>query len=233
VTGAILLLGGDDASTSSPQDTVDSFVQAMADADCEAIESLVTDRYLEAAPDCDPKALEQTFGDADIETPEITEESDESAVAEMSEAGGTFQMVLVNEDGSWLIDEITAGSSAPISPPDADGSGGADDSEGQALDPELPDAADAQAMVESYVEALQARDCATVTSLSSQMLRSSTSCVSGLLPPAGVDVAFGRPTVVSTTVARVPVTIDGRKSTATLMLTQEDDQWKVSQVDIT
>ena len=52
------------------------------------------------------------------------------------------------------------------------------------------------------------------------------------MPPSGVDVALGDPTLVDTTSAVVPATIDGRATKIVLMLTQEGDGWKVGQVEI-
>jgi hypothetical protein len=232
VAAALLLLGGgDDASTSSPQDTVDSFAQAMDDADCDALESLVTDDF-KASADCDPKSLEENGMSTGLEGLEVTEESADSAVATMTDGGVTYEMHLVNEDGDWLINEFSAGTTAPTSPEGADADQDDSAEEGEVLEPDLPDQADAQAMVETYVDALEARDCPTVTELSSRTLKSSMSCVDGLLPPAGADVVFGKPRMVTTTAAKVSMTLDGEKSSVTLMLTQEDNGWKVTSVDI-
>jgi hypothetical protein len=117
VAAAILLLGGDDeASTATPLDTAEAFAVAWRDGDCDTLESLVTERFREAAPaGCDAEVISGDPGD-----PKITEETDDTATAELEVDETTLELEMVYEDGSWLIDRIGAGVSAPAEPPDAD-----------------------------------------------------------------------------------------------------------------
>lgn len=104
--------GGGDVSTSSPHETAEALAQAWKDRDLRAIESLMTDRFLEGAEtDCNPDDISGSPGD-----PEITEESGDTATAVLSDGGVTYELELLNEDGEWLIDGI--GGSSTTEPPD-------------------------------------------------------------------------------------------------------------------
>ena len=99
--------GGGDVSTGSPQDTAEAFAQAWQDRDCDALESLLTDQFLEGGNGtCDPEAITGSPSD-----PEVTKESDDSATVAMKDGDVTFELKLVNEDGEWLVDGIGGGSS--------------------------------------------------------------------------------------------------------------------------
>lgn len=108
-TAGLLLGGGDDnvASSDSPLETAEAFVQAARDADCDAIESLMTDRYLQLV---DGSCQVDALAGFDPSDPELTEASDDAAVATFEESEVVVTLRLVRTGGLWLIDEITAGS---------------------------------------------------------------------------------------------------------------------------
>ncbi|HYJ66362.1 MAG TPA: hypothetical protein VEX15_01735 [Nocardioidaceae bacterium] len=115
---AILLLGGDDDSEPSGDEALASaqaFVDAWKDADCDALEGLMTDDFRkDAASECNPDDVQGEPSD-----PEITEESGDSATAVTSIDGSEIELTLVREDGEWLIDGIGAGQSTEVPPPNA------------------------------------------------------------------------------------------------------------------
>jgi hypothetical protein len=111
---AILLLGGDnEPSGDDPLATAQAFVDAWKDADCDALEGLLTDDFLNGAnSDCDPDEIQGEPSD-----PEITEESGDKATAVINVEGTDLELTLVMEDGKWLIDGI--GASESMEPPSA------------------------------------------------------------------------------------------------------------------
>jgi hypothetical protein len=111
---AILLLGGDDNEPSGddPLATAQAFVDAWKEADCDALEGLLTEDFLKGGSDCDPDDIQGEPSD-----PEITDESDDKATAVINIGGSDLELSIVKEDGKWLIDGI--GGSSSSEPPEA------------------------------------------------------------------------------------------------------------------
>jgi hypothetical protein len=105
----ILLLGGDnEPSGDDPLATAQSFVDAWKDADCDALEGLLTDELRDGRGiNCDPDEIEGEPSD-----PEITDESDDKATAVINVNGTDLELTIVKDDGKWLIDGIGASASS-------------------------------------------------------------------------------------------------------------------------
>ena len=117
---AAVLLGGDGASSDDPAETVQSYVDAVEDGDCDAVVALLTDDFQDeigagCSGDFSPEdAYEGTGVDPDDITYDVGEaevDGDEATVpltvSGFGSLGGqdsiTSDYGLVKEDGEWLI----------------------------------------------------------------------------------------------------------------------------------
>jgi hypothetical protein len=166
---AILLLGGDDNEPSSddPLASAQAFVDAWKDADCDALENLMTDDFRKGATgEC--QADEVTGEPSD---PEITEASGDSATAVISVGKTELELTLVKEDDTWLIDGIGGSVSSEIPPPSSESGGTAMPAPGRSTD--------IQEFADTFVAALRAEDCATLESMVSESFKASNECEGG------------------------------------------------------
>ena len=130
--GGFFLLGGDDdgnggdtAASGSPEATVESFVDAVKDADCDAVTELTTDNFHSTygTDECNSSSdnlQAQGMSTTMLEEAELTvgdvEEDGDKATAKVdvsTEMYGTKMSVpidvdLVNEGDEWLIDDFQA-----------------------------------------------------------------------------------------------------------------------------
>lgn len=118
--GAFFLLSGDDSKsdTSSPAATVESYINAMQDGDCEAGNELVVESM---QMDCDAEAPEGAGAPAAaLESTEVEVGAIEVAEETETEATVSYELTvngsdqsdtahLVNQDGAWLIDQLFGG----------------------------------------------------------------------------------------------------------------------------
>ena len=115
IVAAVLLLGGGDGpSSDDPAATVEAFVDAARDGDCDAVEDLLTDdgKALFGGDACaegvDASATGVDTDDVDVEVGDATEDGDTATVPVTYTAPGTEEIgidySLVKQDGDWLID---------------------------------------------------------------------------------------------------------------------------------
>lgn len=115
VVGLVLLLRGDGADTNDPESAAKSFVAAAKDGDCEAYTATTTQRFQDTYGRCegdlDTAALLGSSGlaiDGDVS---VTEETDETATAEVQVSYAGFslplQLQMVRDDRGWLVDDLT------------------------------------------------------------------------------------------------------------------------------
>lgn len=134
ILAAVLLLGGSDGpSSGDPAATVQAFVDAARDGDCDAIDDLLTAEGRTQFPegDCEEglDAAAQDEGmdpdDVDIEVGDATEDGDTAIVPVTYQAPDTEEFAidytLVKQDGEWLIDGLDLGGLGDVELPDAPG----------------------------------------------------------------------------------------------------------------
>ena len=117
IVAAVLLLGGGDGpSSDDPAATVEAFVDAARDGDCDAVDDLLTDdgKALFGGDACaegvDASATGVDTDDVDVEVGDATEDGDTATVPVTYTAPGTEEIgidySLVRQDGDWLIDGV-------------------------------------------------------------------------------------------------------------------------------
>lgn len=134
ILAAVLLLGGSDGpSSDDPTATVQAFVDAARDGDCDAIDDLLTAEGKKQFPagDCEEGIDAAARGegidpdDVEIEVGDATEDGDTAIVPVSYTAPGeeSFDLdySLVKQDGAWLIDGLDLGGLGDVELPDVPG----------------------------------------------------------------------------------------------------------------
>lgn len=116
---ALVLLLTRGGGTDSPQATSESFIAAVEDRDCDAVQELVTEKLSNEIGDCGGSA-DVTGTGGELGDPDVVEEGEDTATVhvpidypggdaeELEPFLGSFELSLslVKEEGAWLVDEV-------------------------------------------------------------------------------------------------------------------------------
>ncbi|KQY56288.1 MULTISPECIES: Rv0361 family membrane protein [unclassified Nocardioides] len=236
IIAAVLLTGGDDddkeASSDSPVATVEAFIKASEDDDCEAAKKLIRDGDDLPCEDFDSSDEDISFGD-------VTEKSVDGDKAEVDveyTQGGetdTETLSLSKVDGKWLIDF-------------GGGDGSSDEGSSSQSAPESPDSAEVQpetvtpdgggdttavtSVATTFVSAIESNQCDIAKAW---LVDPDSADCSEITTDDAEGVTFGEPNVISIDSETATVGVDmtaGGSSVGTFtieMVHTDSGEWKI------